>query len=274
MLDLEDSVPPGEKDAARRLIPEAARLVARGGGEVLVRINHDAGLLLEDLQAAVHPGLDGICYPKAESAEAVARLDGEISRLERAGGIAPGQIALDLLVESPRGLLGLEALAAASPRVRTMTLGPEDYCLELGVEPSADGLELLYGVSKVVTVCRAARISPMGLLGSIANFQDLYVFERGAIRARDLGCVGASCIHPNQVTVLNRVFSPAPYALEFARTAVEAFEEGLRRGTASVSVAGMMVDTPVYRRARRILEQAAAVAAVEKRKADALARLG
>jgi citrate lyase subunit beta/citryl-CoA lyase len=274
MLDLEDSVPPGEKDAARRLIPDAARLVARGGGEVLVRINHDAGLLLEDLQAAVHPGLDGICFPKAESAAEVARLDGEISRLERAGGIAPGRIALDLLVESPRGLLDLEALAAASPRVRTMTLGPEDYCLELGVEPSADGLELLYGVSKVVTVCRAAGISPMGLLGSIANFQDLYVFERGAIRARDLGCVGASCIHPNQVTVLNRVFSPAPYALEFARTAVEAFEEGLRRGTASVSVAGMMVDTPVYRRARRILEQAAAVAAVEKRKADALARLG
>lgn len=274
MLDLEDAVPLKVKDAARLLIRDSIPLVGRGGAEVFVRVNNDPAMLALDLEASVQPGLDGICYPKTESAEEVQHLDAQISDLERRRGIAPGRIELFLLIESPRGLLNLEAIAAGGPRVRSMTLGPEDYCLTLGVEPSADGMELLYGVSKVVTVCKATGISPMGLLGSIAGFRDLAAFERAAARARDLGCVGASCIHPDQVAVLNRVFSPPTEKVKYAQAAVEAFEEGLKRGTASVNVAGTMVDIPVYRRAKRILEQAAAVALVEQRKTDALARSG
>ncbi|HSB67867.1 MAG TPA: CoA ester lyase [Candidatus Methylomirabilis sp.] len=272
MLDLEDAVPLEEKDTARRLVRDALALVARGGAEVLVRVNNDPSMLARDLEASVHPGLDGVCFPKTESAEEVRRLDARIADLERGGGIAPGRIELCLLIESPRGLLNLEAIAAASPRTRSISLGPEDYCLTLGVEPSADGMELFYGVSKVVTVCKASGVSPMGLLGSIAGFRDLGPFARAASRARDLGCEGASCIHPDQVAVLNRVFSPPPEKVKTARAAVEAFEEGLKRGTASVNVAGEMVDIPVYRRAKRILEHAAAIAAVDQRKVDALAR--
>jgi citrate lyase subunit beta/citryl-CoA lyase len=167
----------------------------------------------------------------------------------------------------------VEAIAGASRRIRTMSLGPEDYCLEIGVEPSADGAELHCALSALVTVCKAAGVAPMGLLGSIAGFRDLAAFERAASRARDLGCVGASCIHPDQVAVLNRVFSPPPETVDYARRAVEAFEAGLRNGTASVSVDGAMVDTPVFRRAQHILERATAIAKVEKRKAERLARL-
>jgi citrate lyase subunit beta/citryl-CoA lyase len=273
MLDLEDAVPLKEKDAARRLVRDALPVVARGGAEIFVRVNHDSDLLSDDMEASVHRGLDGICFPKTETAEEVERLDAQIADLERRRGIATGRIEIALLIESPRGLLNLEAIAAASKRVRSICLGPEDYCLTLGVEPSADGMELLYGVSKVVTVSKASGISPMGLLGSIAGFRDLGAFERAAARARDLGCEGASCIHPDQVAVLNRVFSPPPEKVTYAQAAVEAFEEGLKHGTASVNVAGTMVDIPVYRRAKRILSHAAAVAEVEKRKAEALARL-
>jgi citrate lyase subunit beta / citryl-CoA lyase len=271
MLDMEDAVPLEEKDAARRLIRDSLPAVARGGAEVFVRVNNDTAMLALDLDASVHPGLDGICLPKAESPEQLVQLDGELSRLERDRGIPPGRIEVAALIESPRGVVHLETIAAASPRVRSITLGPEDYWLEIGVEPSADGLELLYALSKIVTVCKATHIAPMGLLGSIANFRDLPAFERAAARARDVGCVGASCIHPDQVAILNRVFSPAPERVASARKVVEAFEEGLRRGTASVNVDGAMVDTPVYVRARRILEQAAAIAAIEKRRAEALA---
>jgi citrate lyase subunit beta / citryl-CoA lyase len=273
MLDLEDAVPSSEKAGARRLIREAILLVSRGGAEVFVRVNYDPAHLTEDLKASVCQGLDGICFPKTESAREVEHLEAQVADLERSQGITPGRIELALLIESPRGLLNLEAIAGASPRIRTISLGPEDYCLELGVEPSLDGTELHYALSSVVTVCKAAGIAPMGLLGSIAGFRDLESFERAAARARDLGCVGASCIHPDQVAVLNRVFSPPPEKVEHARIAVETFETGLRNGTASVSVDGAMVDTPVYRRAQRILEQAAAIAEVEKRKAEALPRL-
>jgi len=150
-----------------------------------------------------------------------------------------------------------------------MGVGVEDYCLELGVEPSPDGIELLYAVSHVVAVCKVAGIQPTGLMGSIAGFRDLPAFERGADRARQLGCEGAGCIHPDQVPVLNRVFSPDPAKVEYARRAVAAFEEGERRGTASVNLDGKMVDIPVYKRAQVILARARAVEEAERRRAAA-----
>ena len=272
MLDLEDAVPAQEKGPARKLVAETIPRVARGGAEVFVRVNHDAELLADDVEASVHPGLDGLCFPKAESAAQIQRLEAQILDLERRRSMPPGRVEIYPLIESPRGLLDLESIATASPRIRSITLGPEDYCLTLGVEPSADGVELLYGVSKLVTVSKAHGISPLGLLGSIAGFRDLEAFEQCADRARRLGCVGASCIHPDQVGVLNRVFSPAPAAVARARAATEAFEAGLKQGTASVNLDGAMVDIPVYRRAKHVLEQVAAIAVVEQRKTEALAR--
>lgn len=273
LLDLEDAVPPAEKENARKLIKDSISLAARGGAEVGVRINKDPSWLTLDVEASVYPGLDGITLPKTESAEEVRNLEALVEKLERQRGIKPGHIEFAILIESPRGLLKAQEIAIASPRIESMTVGMEDYCLELGVEPSPDGLEIFYPVSWVVTVCKAAGIRPMGLLGSIAVFRDLQGFEQAAARARQVGCEGASCIHPDQVPVLNQVFSPPPEKVEYARRAVEAFEEGVRRGTASVNMDGKMVDIPVYNRSKLILQRAEAIAAVEQRKAEALKRL-
>jgi citrate lyase subunit beta / citryl-CoA lyase len=198
----------------------------------------------------------------------------QLEGLERARGLTPGHVRLSLAIETPRGLLAAREIAAASDRIATMSVGVEDYCLELGVEPSAEGTELLYAVSTIVTICKAVGIQPTGLLGSIAGFRDIAVFEGAAERARRLGCLGAGCIHPDQVTVLNRVFSPDPTKVAYAERVVAAFEDGVRRGTASVSVDGKMVDVPVYKRALVILARARSVAETERRKAEALARLG
>jgi len=272
MLDLEDAVPPGEKESARKLIKDCIPLTARGGAEVFVRINNDPRLLPEDVEASIHPGLDGIVLPKGESAEEVRQLAARVKMLEEARGMEMGTIEISVLIESPLGLLKAMEIASASHRVESMSVGSEDYCLQLGVEPSSDGIEIFYAVSRMVTVCKSAGIRPMGLLGSVGGFRDLEGFQRAAFRARQLGCEGASCIHPDQVEVLNRVFSPEPAKVEYARRAVEAFEEGLKRGTASVNLDGKMVDIPVYNRARLILERAEAIAEVERRKAGALAR--
>jgi citrate lyase subunit beta/citryl-CoA lyase len=272
VLDLEDSVPAAEKARARGLVRGALALAGRGGAEVVVRVNNDPALLWDDVEAAVHPGLDGIALPKAESPDQIRALVSRIEDLERQRGILLGHVRLSLAIETPRGLLAAESIAAASPRIVTMGVGVEDYCLELGVEPSADGVELLYAVSRVVTICRAFGIQPTGLLGSIADFRDLPAFEGAARRARQLGCEGAGCIHPDQVAVLNRVFSPDPGAVEQARRVAEAFEEGLTRGTASVNLDGKMVDIPVYKRAQVILSRARAVALIERRKAEARVR--
>jgi len=273
VLDLEDSVPAAEKAAARRLVRGALPIAGRGGAEVVVRLNNDPALLWDDVDASVHSGLDGLALPKAESPEQIHELVRRVEALERQRRLPPGHVRLSLAIETPRGLLRAEAIATASPRIATMGVGVEDYCLELGVEPSPDGIELLYAVSHVVAVCKVAGVQPTGLMGSIAGFRDLPAFERGADRARQLGCEGAGCIHPDQVEVLNRVFSPDPAKVDYARRVVDAFEDGVRRGTASVNLDGKMVDIPVYKRALVILGRARAVEEAERRKAEARARL-
>jgi citrate lyase subunit beta/citryl-CoA lyase len=273
VLDLEDSVPAAEKASARTLVKPSIPLAARGGAEVAVRVNNEPGLLDDDVDAAVHPGLDNLHIPKAESPEQIREIAARVDRLERARGMEPGHVRFSLALETPAGVLAARELAASSTRIRTMSVGVEDYCLALGVEPSADGMELLYAVAHVVTICKAAGIEPTGLVGSIAGFRDLPTFEGAAVRARQLGCLGAGCIHPDQVLVLNRVFTPDPAKVEYARRVVEAFDEGVKQGTASVNLDGKMVDVPVYKRALVILERANAVAATERRKAEALARL-
>jgi citrate lyase subunit beta / citryl-CoA lyase len=270
VLDLEDSVPAHEKASARKLVQGCLALAGRGGAEVLVRVNNDPALLADDIDGAVHPGLDGLSIPKAESAAQVREIVARIERLERSRGVAPGHVRLSLAIETPRGFLAAEEIARASDRIATMSIGVEDYCLELGVEPSADGLELLYPVAALVTICKAVGVQPTGLVGSIAGFRDLAVFEQAAQRARQLGCEGAGCIHPDQVTVLNRVFTPDPARVEYARRVVDAFEDGVRRGTASVNLDGKMVDVPVYKRALVVMARARAVAETERRKAEAL----
>jgi citrate lyase subunit beta/citryl-CoA lyase len=272
VLDLEDSVPPAEKASARKLVKGAIPMVARGGAEVAVRVNNDPALLSDDIDASVWPGLASLSIPKVETAAEIERLVAQVERLERARGIPTGHVKLSIAIETPRGVLACESIATSSPRIVTMGVGPEDYYLSLGVEPSADGIELLYAVSRVVTVCKAVGIQSVGLLGSIAGFRDLAAFEAAATRGRSLGCEGAGCIHPEQVVILNRVFSPDPERVQYARRAVEAYEEGVRRGTASVNLDGKMVDVPVYRRAQIILERAQAIAELERAKAEALAR--
>jgi len=272
VLDLEDSVPAQEKASARKLVRDSLALAGRGGAEVLVRVNNDPALLADDIDASVHPGLDGLSIPKAESAAQIHDIVARIERLEGARGLTPRHLRLSLAVETSRGLLAVEEIARSSDRIATMSIGVEDFCLELGVEPSADGLELLYPVAHLVTVCKAVGVQPTGLVGSIADFRDLATFERAAQRARQLGCEGAGCIHPDQVAVLNRVFTPDPAKVEHARRVVEAFEDGVRRGTASVNLDGKMVDVPVYKRAQVVLARASVVADTERRKAEALRR--
>lgn len=272
-LDLEDSIPPAEKGEARKLVRDAIAMVGRGGSEVIVRVNNEPDLICEDIDAAVYPGLNGIHFPKAESAEQVHRLNALIEAKERERGVVPGSIGLAVHIETPLGLLHARPIAEECSRIEAMAVGPEDYYFALGVEPSEDGIELVYAVSYVVTICKALKIRAQGLLGSVAGFRDLTGYERAALRGRQLGTQGAGCIHPDQVPILHKVFSPSPESVQYARRIVPAFEEGVKRGTASVSVDGKMVDIPVYERAKIILERAEAIEAIERRKAEALAKI-
>jgi citrate lyase subunit beta / citryl-CoA lyase len=271
-LDLEDSVPPGEKENARKLIPDALTTVGKGGADVLVRVNNEPDLLQLDIEAAVISGVHGVFVPKVETVEDVATVDATITKLEKERGLPPGRTRLSLHVESPKGLLNIYQIATASSRTESMSLGVDDYCLHLGVEPSEDARELFLPLSMLVIACKAAGIHPLGIHGSVAGFGDPVAFERAAQRGREMGCTGAFCIHPDQVAILNRVFSPSPAKVIHARRVVAAFEEGLKKGRAAVTLENRMVDTPVYKQALALLERAEAIEDREQQKAEALAK--
>jgi citrate lyase subunit beta / citryl-CoA lyase len=270
VLDLEDSIPPAEKANARRLVKDAIVTAGRGGSDVLVRTNHAWELAEADLESAVWPGLNGIAYPKVEQVEQVQRVDETLSRLERQRGLEPGSVSLSILIETATGLLNARELAHASPRLVSISLGGEDFALDLGIEPTTDGTEMLYGRLFIVLIAREAGLYPLGLMGSLAEYRDLDVFRRSVDGARQVGYRGASCIHPTQVPLLNEGFSPAPAEVEYARRVIAAYQEAEAQGRASIGLDGKMIDIPVLERARRTVARADQIAALEARKRAAL----
>jgi citrate lyase beta subunit len=240
VADLEDAVTPAEKEAARDLV---LRVLAEtpGRGARLVRVNAPGTAWFEaDLAAARELALDAIVVPKA-TPEAVAEL----------GATGPPLLAL---VETAEGLL-LAYETARSPRVGALALGAADLGAELGLEPRADGLEILFARSKLVVDSAAAGLRPPFDVVHL-DVRDDPGLEAEARLARSLGFRGKLCIHPAQVPVVNRVFAPTTAELDWARRVIDAYEEGRREGRGAVALDGSMVDLPVVERARRVLSEA------------------
>ncbi len=272
VLDLEDSVPTAKKEEARESLKDAVQIAGRGSADVFVRVNADESLLEEDLRSAVQPGLHGIFLPKVETAEHVISIQNRIYGFETAVGLDPGSVKISVHIESPLGVLNMREIAAAGSRVESMSLGVDDYCMELGVEPSDDNMELLWPLSKMVIVCRSVGIIPLGTLGTVARINDVDAFERAAEMGHQLGCQGAFCVHPDQVAILNRVFTPSPGRIVQAKNIIAAFEQGRIDGRAAIKLNDVMVDTPVYKRAKLLLQRAEAIAQFERKKAESIAR--
>jgi len=260
ILDLEDSVPVDGRAAARDLLGEgvAALRAARPDLHVLVRVNSDDDLAT-DVEAAVAAGAAGVLVPKVESADRVREVDALLDRAEARYPGSPGSTGsteVQVLVESPRGLLEAAAIAAAGTRTVAMMLGGEDLATELEVDPGSPDFDVRWAHGMLLCAARAHGLAPYGLLGSLAEFRDLPALERDATRSRAFGYLGALCIHPAQVPVLSGAFSPSAAEVAHARAVLTALAEGERAGTTAVQLDGRMVDTPMAGRARRLLARA------------------
>lgn len=273
-LDLEDSIPPREKDRARTLVKAAIPMAARGGADVTVRVNRPWELRREDLDAVIWPGLDGINYPKPETVEELQQTDEEITRLERERGIPAGTVKIGTSIESVAGFFNARALAHASPRLVAIGQGSEDFTLDLEIEPTEDGIELFYPKLFMVLLAREAGLYPMGTMRGVANFRDLDGYRTAVQSAATVGYRGASCIHPNQVPILNEGFSPPSDLVEYSRRVIEVYEEAEAQGRASIALDGKMIDIPVYVRAQRLFARAERIATMEERKRAALTAIG
>ncbi len=255
ILDLEDSIIPANKAAARAALAAAVPRVAQGGADVTVRINRPLDLAVPDIAAAVMPGVAALMLPKVMGPEHVRLLAELVTDREAALGMPIGHTRFLVLIEEPAALPHLFAIAA-QPRMAGMSVGGEDMATELGATPSADSMYVF--AMQGLAACRAAGILPMGSMGQLANIADLDSYRAGLKRGRALGFTTASCIHPAHVPIINEEYGASPAELDRARRLLAAFDTAVAAGEGAVAFEGSMIDLPVVIRARRLLERAAA----------------
>jgi len=262
ILDLEDAVAANAKDEARKLLPGVAKRLADQGLDVTVRINRPWRLAVKDIEAAVSEHVVALLLPMTDSAAHVKEVDKVVTEVEAEKGLPVGQTFLCPLIETAEGYLNARDIANASPRMMSLSLGSEDFALSMGMEADP---ETLYAPKQHIVACaRAAGLTPMGFIGSIAEFRDMDKLYEIMRRSKRAGFRCASCIHPNQVKVCNEVFGPSEDEIAQARKIVEAYDAALARGEGAITVDGIMVDVPVADRARATLALAEAIAARSK----------
>ena len=261
MLDIEDGVPPAEKDQARMLIAEALQ-EERGenGPERYVRINSIGHPQMEaDLGAVIRPGLDGLVLPKVESPQEVQHVERLLDAEEPKLGLDLGKLRLLVAIESPKGLLQAQAIASSSHRVVGLMFGAEDFGRELALPTlrEREAQEFLYVRSALVVAAAAAHVQVVD--GVWTDLQDQEGLRGDAWQARRLGFTAKSLIHPSQIEPINTVFSPTPEEAEYSEKVVQAYEEALARGDGSISFGGQLIDLPIVERARSTLATAEAL---------------
>ena len=256
VLDLEDAVAPSAKEAARREVRQVIEQVAedpsRSPGDVNVRINRRGDSYdLEDLDAVVWPGLDGIRLPKVEDARAIAAVAAQLDLLEHQRGLPAGRVALYLGIETALGLEQAPATLRASQRVARAGLGTHDLLADLGTVGD-DDLATLHASGQLVLLSRAAGVGPPSdtVFTAVKDDDGL---ERAARRARSLGYFGKAVIHPRQIEPVHRVFTPTEDEIAHATAVVDAAARADESGDGAVALNGQMIDEPIVHRARAIL---------------------
>lgn len=255
ILDLEDSVHHGEKDAARILVRNALRVVDFGPCERMVRINQ-LPMGLEDLAEIIPEAPDLVLIPKTEHPLQVTEVERMINEL-RARHNINSPIWLMPILESALGIENAFAIATAGSSVAALTIGLEDYTADVGVAKTEEGHESLYARARLVNAATAAGIQAIdSVFGDVGNLDGL---QRWAENSRALGFEGMGCIHPSQIPVIRAAFTPSEAEIERALKIVAAFEEAQQRGLGVVSLGSKMIDPPVVERAQKLVARVKAM---------------
>ncbi|MCC7273325.1 MAG: CoA ester lyase [Alphaproteobacteria bacterium] len=259
ILDLEDSIAPADKAAARTMVADAATVVSRGGADVVVRINRPIELAVRDIEAVVSAEVRALMLPKIDSAGHLRLLTELVDAVEAQKGVARGHTRFIAMVETAAGFRYIWEIAEATPRNVALTLGGEDFASDIGGEPDPE--VLLYPKQQCVLAARAAGITPMGTIGSVANFQDVEGYRASIKRSRRFGFEGSACIHPSIVPLLNEGFTPSATEVDTAERMIAAYEKAYAEGRGSVTFDGKMIDVPIVERAQRVVDRARRIAA-------------
>lgn len=254
ILDLEDSVAPDRKDAARILVRNAMRCIDFMGAERMVRINQ-LPLGLEDLEEVIPQRPDVILLPKVESPSQIFEVEKKIEEINKLDNQAePRDVFFMPIIESARGVINASLIASASKRNVALAIGLEDYTADIGTQRTSEGRESFFARSMVVNAARAAGIQAIDTVFS--DVADMEGLKESVLEAKALGFDGKGCIHPRQIRVIHHAFAPSVEEIRKARKIALAFEQAEKEGRGVVSLGSKMIDPPVVKRALHTINQA------------------
>ena len=253
IFDLEDAVAPEVKPDARERIAAAISAGGYGYRELVVRANGlDTPWGAGDIARMAALPIAAMLFPKVETVAQVAEI---VARVDAAGG---AELAVWIMIETPRGVQNVEALAASSDRVTVLAMGTSDLVKDLRGRHRADRAGVTYALQRSVIAARAAGKEILD--GVHLDFRDAESFRAACEQGRDLGFDGKTLIHPTQVPVANAVFGPSAEEIDFARRAREAWEAARAAGRGVAEVDGRLVENMHVAEAERTLAFADALA--------------
>lgn len=250
ILDLEDSIAMHRKEQARSQLLESVRQVRSFEHKVLVRVNHQPGLLMPDIMAAWEAGVDTMVIPKVRDTDVLDALSRHLAQLPSVPGVSRPRFFV--LIEDAVGLLNAQKIAF-HPDVFGVSLGTEDFATSIDARPTPEVIR----IPKLMVhyAAKAAGKLSLGLLRSVADYRDTEAMEASIREAAEFGFDGASCIHPSVVGLLNAGFSATPQALDKATRLLEAAQTAHKQGLGAFTFEGEFVDEPIIERARRLIER-------------------
>jgi citrate lyase subunit beta/citryl-CoA lyase len=250
ILDVEDSVPDPFKGDARRYIRQCLD-EDMFPQQVFIRVNSiDSGLLLEDLHAMMHRNVEGFMFSKARDERDIVYYDKLLSQLERQYGFEQGRFRMCPLIETGSAILRAYQMATASPRMRALAFGGEDYLTDLDGLHLEHGTSLIVPRSLIVIAARAARIEAIDT--PYLAIRDLEGFRREVSQARELGFSGQLVLHPSQIAVANEIFTPSAEEVAESQRILAAIAESGAGGLGVTLLDGRLIGPPMLARARHI----------------------
>jgi citrate lyase subunit beta/citryl-CoA lyase len=253
--DMEDSVPDGEKGSARSTIQSFLPRLAATGIPIMPRVNSlDTGWTEQDLAAVVGPHIKGISIGKIEGPPDIENVSDMLVEMERANNLTVGSLSLIPWLESARALVKCHEICTSSPRIIGVAFGAEDYTHDMGVERLDDESEVAYGRNVLCVAARAARVTALDT--PYFRFKDEDGLRKNCIQSKQYGFKGRFAIHPAQIDTINEMFSPSEAEIAYARKVVAAFDKAEAAGRGSTSLDGKVIDVPVVKRARALLDLA------------------
>lgn len=254
-LDMEDGVALSRKAEARATIAESLQELDFGETERLARISAvGTGREREDLDAVLPLRPDGIVIPKLEEVKQIEWASDLLETAELEYGWPLHSIRLLVDVETPKGILNLKEIAG-HPRLDGLIFGGEDFAAAIGATRTPEAIELLYARQAVLTAAAAYGLQAIDIVA--IDFKDLDALRAEAEFGARLGFTGKQIIHPAQVEPVQTAFTPGAEAVAQAERIVEGFEASLKEGRGAFALDGRMIDMPLVKNARRVLERAA-----------------